>query len=311
MTYSYEQCKSEYSHLWDNCKINPKKADEFRAAANKVLAGKDKYEDLEAKTGVPWYFIGLVHLRESDCNFHTHLHNGDSLRARTHDVPAGRPPTGEPPFTFEFSAIDALKYEGYLGIDDWCLERIAYCLEKYNGFGYRMRHVPSAYLWAGTNNYSHGKFVSDNVWSSVAVDSQLGAMGVLSMLEIVDTTVKAPYDTSASSETFSANAAVKAPDMAQSRKWNLVDASQKIKIAGGATVAGIAGVDQAKVDSLSGVMHSLKMFVHEYGLFMLIGGIVAGILVDYFLKKYMTQDVTSGRATMSGTLENVDTGESV
>ncbi|PNA15926.1 peptidoglycan-binding protein, partial [Pseudomonas sp. MPR-R1B] len=86
-----------------------------------------------------------------------------------------------PPFTFEYSAIDALTREGLTRMDwtTYIIERIAYANEKFNGFGYAMHGVPSAYLWAGTNQYERGKYVADNVWSPYAVDQQLGVMGVL------------------------------------------------------------------------------------------------------------------------------------
>lgn len=57
---------------------------------------------------MPWYFIAAVHLRESSFQVDRHLHNGDPLTGRTVQVPAGRPPVGDPPHTFEQSASDAL-----------------------------------------------------------------------------------------------------------------------------------------------------------------------------------------------------------
>jgi peptidoglycan hydrolase-like protein with peptidoglycan-binding domain len=45
--------------------------------------------------------------------------------------------------------------------------------------------VHSPYLWAGTNNYESGKYVADGVWSSAAVDQQLGIVPVMrKMIEL-------------------------------------------------------------------------------------------------------------------------------
>ena len=48
---------------------------------------KPRYQGLAAATGVPWYFIGIVHAMEASFNFRAHLHNGDfPLGARTRQV---------------------------------------------------------------------------------------------------------------------------------------------------------------------------------------------------------------------------------
>jgi lysozyme family protein len=73
-------------------------------------------------------------------NFNRHLHNGDPLTARTVQVPAGRPKTGEPPFTWEESATDALMLEKLDQWEDWSVPGTLYKLEQYNGWGYRLAH---------------------------------------------------------------------------------------------------------------------------------------------------------------------------
>ena len=100
--------------------------------------------------GTPWYVVGVIHALESSLNFGRHLHNGDPLTARTVQVPAGRPKTGQPPFTWEASASDALRYQGFDKWKDWSIPGTLFKLEGYNGFGYRDHHadVPSPYLGA-------------------------------------------------------------------------------------------------------------------------------------------------------------------
>ena len=83
----------------------------MRACAPSPTA-KPRYDQVANATGVPWYVIGIIHEMEGGLNFTTHLHNGDPLTRRTVQVPAGRPPTGMPPFQWEESAIDALDAGG-------------------------------------------------------------------------------------------------------------------------------------------------------------------------------------------------------
>jgi hypothetical protein len=99
-------------------------------------------------------------------------------------VPKGRPPTGDPPFTWEESATDALKLKRVHINRDWSIEKIAYVLEGYNGWGYRLYHpeVKSPYLWSFSNHYTRGKYVRDGSWSPTAVSKQVGAMVLLNRM---------------------------------------------------------------------------------------------------------------------------------
>jgi len=59
---------------------------------------KPKYVSVSKQTGVPWYFIGVIHAPEASFNFRAHLHNGDHpLSQRTRQVPSGRPLAWAPP----------------------------------------------------------------------------------------------------------------------------------------------------------------------------------------------------------------------
>lgn len=182
--------KKQYAKLWQSLEIKPAWRSKLDAAANKILVNKSQYMRVQRETGVPWYFVGVIHMRESSCNFSTHLHNGDSLKARTWRVPAGRPKTGSPPFDWYFSAADALRMKGLDKLPGWDIETILYQLERYNGFGYRQYHKAtlSPYLWQGTGHYCDadsacGKYVSDGKFSSAEADKQCGAAAVLKVLE--------------------------------------------------------------------------------------------------------------------------------
>ena len=187
----------EYLALWSRCQpgiLAPGAPDrdldtEISSAINLILAGVTRYRALEATTGVPWWFIGAVHLMECSCNFKQHIHNGDPLTARTVQVPAGRPVSGDPPFTWEASANDAFELHGWLldhvrrlpdGTPDWTIPTVLWRLEAWNGFGYRSHHgIRSPYLWAGSNLEEPGRYTSDGVWDADAWSKQIGAAVIL------------------------------------------------------------------------------------------------------------------------------------
>jgi lysozyme family protein len=168
---------------------------DFTSSANASLARKyakgaidnrARYQAVGDTLKIPWWFIAGIHLLESGFNFTTHLHNGDALTAHTHRVPQGRPKTGQPPFTWEESAIDALRQEKLNGLSDWSLARALFRWEAYNGFGYRPRGVPTPYLWSFTTIYTKGKFVGDGAFSASAVSKQCGAAAFLKALAQLD-----------------------------------------------------------------------------------------------------------------------------
>ncbi|WP_345949708.1 hypothetical protein ABDD95_22940 [Mucilaginibacter sp. PAMB04274] len=134
--------------------------------------------------GVPWYFIACVHYLECSFDFKKHLHNGDPLTGYTVHVPAHRPKVGHaPPFTFEESAVDALKLMKYDQVTNWSLPFILQKLEGYNGFGYNRKGVHTPYLWSYSNHYVKGKYVKDGVFDAEAVSQQLGAGVILKRME--------------------------------------------------------------------------------------------------------------------------------
>jgi hypothetical protein len=116
--------------------------------------------------------------------FTGHLHNGDPLTAQTVQVPAGRPRTGGPPFTWEASAADALASHRLGPQTDWSLPGTLFQLERYNGWGYRRSHpeVLSPYLWSFSEHYRAGKYVADGSFSPTAVSGQCGAAVLLRRL---------------------------------------------------------------------------------------------------------------------------------
>lgn len=148
-----------------------------------------RFEEVAAKSYLPWYAIGFISYRESSFDFQSHLHNGDPLSRRTRRVPKGYPKTGTPPFTWEYSAIDALKKMGRgLTSEEKTLlmngdiPALLWYLERYNGFGYMRRGVNSPYVWGCTSAYTKGRYVADGKWSKNAVSKRVGGAAILKML---------------------------------------------------------------------------------------------------------------------------------
>lgn len=172
----------KYDKLWQSMVIT--KLPQVKDVVSEILKGIDRYKLVVLNTSVPWYFIGVTHYRESDCDFTTHPHNGDSLRHRTVNVPAGRP-LGNPPFTWEDSAKDCYFTLKHLDkVTDWSIPSFLAHLEAFNGLGYLQYHstVNSPYLWSGTSNYTSGKYASDGKFDPNLVDKQMGGAPILSLI---------------------------------------------------------------------------------------------------------------------------------
>ena len=193
-TLSIEQ-QQEYQFLFNTCIIDPDKYPEIDTYVQKMDANLETYQAVSDVVNVPWYFIAIIHCMEGSLNFKTHLHNGDPLRARTIHVPKGRPLSGRPPFTWQESAVDALTLEGFTAWTDWSIPGILYCLEKYNGFGYRKKGIYSPYLWSYSNHYKRGKFTNDGVFDPDAVSKQCGGAVLLRRMSEKQMAVKGDSDT--------------------------------------------------------------------------------------------------------------------
>jgi lysozyme family protein len=173
------ELEREYDELFATCQVRPERVQQVDGLVTRLLASRARYRSVGSSVSIPWYFVGLVHCLECGFSFERHLHNGDPLTARTRQVPAGRPKTGSPPFTWEESAVDALADRRDDSVP-WTIARILYRLEAYNGLGYRRYHptVKSPYLWSFSNHYTRGKYVGDGRFDATAASKQCGA-GVL------------------------------------------------------------------------------------------------------------------------------------
>ncbi len=176
--------RDEYDALFQTCVIHESRHREVDDATTQLIRARPRYEAVSEATGVPWHVIAVTHCMETSINFNKHLHNGDPLTARTRNVPANRPASGTPPFRWEDSAVEAIQLKRWSAETDWTLAGTLFQLERFNGFGYRLRHpsVLTPYLWSYSNHYTAGKFIKDGVFSPSAVSRQCGAAVLLRRL---------------------------------------------------------------------------------------------------------------------------------
>jgi len=189
-----DDLRDEYLQLFADCEITRDREADVKQVMDKIVSNQVWYVLNTAAIPMPWWVLGLLHARESDLNFHEHLHNGDPLTGRTVHEPAGRPaanPGGGPdppsrtnPYTWGESTQDAIRMHGLHTWTDWDLAGTLFKLEEYNGWGYRMYHadVLSPYLWSFTNHYTKGKYSDDGNFDPDLVDRQAGAAAVLRMM---------------------------------------------------------------------------------------------------------------------------------
>jgi lysozyme family protein len=173
---------------WEKAKLT--RASEFTPVAARLAApaAKTRYQAIEAKTGVPWFFIAVAHQRESSQDWSRSLAQGDPWNRKSSHVPAGRGPFK----SFEDAAVDALvNCAPYAARNkDWSIGGLLTMLEQYNGLGYFNRGLPSPYIWSGTDQYVKGKYVADGKFDANTVDKQLGCAGLILAMQQIDPAIR-------------------------------------------------------------------------------------------------------------------------
>lgn len=191
---TFAATQAGYTAMWAKAQIAPAHVAAAKALAARIIANKAVYQEIEAQTGVPWFMIGVIHLRESSLDLTTYLGNGDPLSRKTTDVPAGRGPFA----TFVLGAIDALVYQGYTTIKGWTGPHVLYACEEFNGWGYVKHNENSPYLWGWTTLQQAGKYTRDGVFDPNVMDTQPGCVAVLKAICMVDASVNAFMNPAAS-----------------------------------------------------------------------------------------------------------------
>jgi lysozyme family protein len=176
-----DDVRDEYRRLFKTAKVRPQRRPLVEQSVKALVANKKRYKKAGDPVDVPWWIVAVLHELEASRNFKLHLHNGDPLTRKTVHVPAGRPP-GNPPFTWEESATDAMTFDNMAHKTDWSMSHALYRLERFNGFGYRPRHLNSPYLWSFSQHYTKGKFDQDGHFDPGLVSQQCGAAVLLRVM---------------------------------------------------------------------------------------------------------------------------------
>ena len=184
------ELKEKNAERWQHMTINHANLSLFQhvAASLCTSSAKTRYETVSNKTGVPWFIIAVIHEREASQSWAANLAQGDPWNAVSIHVPRGQGPFA----SWEQAAINALTrtapYAAHNG--DWTTGGALTLIEQYNGLGYASRGIPSPYIWAGTNQYQHGKYIADGHFDYHAVDHQLGCAGLIAAMALIDPSVK-------------------------------------------------------------------------------------------------------------------------
>ena len=90
---SFDSIAEDYRKLFSTCKIRDDKRAEVQWYTSKITDATRRklYDQVSEETCVPWYFVAIVHGMECGFDVKAHLHNGDPLKTKTVQVPAGRP----------------------------------------------------------------------------------------------------------------------------------------------------------------------------------------------------------------------------
>ena len=191
---------------WVAMRFRSDKINELDSACRKLIRNKDQYVAVSdeifrlTENRIPWAVIAVIDEREGGGNANTFLGNGQSLNHVTTIRPAGQGPflahdTDTPlhgPF-FRGALVALMDCEPRLGKTwhDWSPGGTLTGLTAYNGYGYDQMGIPSPYIWASTDQYSHGKYIADGVFSASEVDTQLGCAAMLRYMSGLDQTI--PY----------------------------------------------------------------------------------------------------------------------
>lgn len=180
--------KPDWDFIADNCYLDENVRTKAVSVGARITSGMARYKIVEKETGVPWYCVGLIHLREASLRWNACLHNGEDLdsvnKYGTKLVPKG---LGQgKSWTWEEAAIDALRHDKLHLVTNWTVGKVLEMNEKFNGLGYRKQVGDSGeieyspYVTAGTNwSDETGKYIADGKYSKTAKEGQLGVLAVL------------------------------------------------------------------------------------------------------------------------------------
>lgn len=190
MQHPFDALRSEYEALLGAMVVT--RAQAVNAVASRLLSfvRNGRYQAVSDQLGIPQIFIATSFDREAGSNFALSPAQGDRWDRVSVHVPRGRGPFD----SWQAAAVDAYTLDrlNAVGRDNWDWERFCYEAELFNGFGYRAHGVHTPYDWAGTNDYTVGKFVADGVFDPNHADTQLGVVPVARAMALAEPSLDLP-----------------------------------------------------------------------------------------------------------------------
>lgn len=183
--------KAANAARWQGASVLPGLIHLIDGVAHRLVAAKARYQAVEAKTGVPWAAVAVIHERESSQSWAASLAQGDPWNRESIHVPRGRGPFK----SWEEAADDALVVcaPHAASWHDWSIGGALCLLEQYNGLGYFRMGIPSPYIWASTDQYHRGKYIADGHFDPNAVDHQLGCAALLARMTLIDPSIQSEW----------------------------------------------------------------------------------------------------------------------
>ena len=83
--------RDRYTVLLESLEVSPGHRAAVEQRATAIVVAQRRYEKVSETTRIPWFVIAALHSVVTNLNFKAHLHNGDSLSARTVHEPRDRP----------------------------------------------------------------------------------------------------------------------------------------------------------------------------------------------------------------------------
>jgi lysozyme family protein len=192
--YAYDALEPEYVAQIARARIRPECEHLLEVTCRRLLQDKPVYLRIFEATGVPAAGSMALAEREMSGNLHCYLGNGQRLTKRTTIVPINRGPFPDTEDGFIAAALDALHLDGLDQVaampGGWSLPRFAYESDAWNGWGYRLRGIPSPYSFGGTTVQKPGKFVRDHGFSPTMMDPQLGTIAIVEKLFELDPSLR-------------------------------------------------------------------------------------------------------------------------
>lgn len=185
-----QKLKLANQERWNKTTVNPHLVPTLDGVAHRLVdsTAKNRYLIVQSQTTVPWYVIAVIHEREASQSWMASLAQGDPWNKISVHVPRGIGPFD----SWEDAAIYSLRKCAPFAAHwaDWTTGGLLTILEEYNGLGYAGMGLPSPYIWASTDQYTHGKYIADGHFDPHAIDHQLGCAALLVRMINMDSSIK-------------------------------------------------------------------------------------------------------------------------